>query len=508
MSQLDRTHAEVGLIVLGDAIDRPENLALLAEACPAPLHRWFHDQRHRVLALALDAIAAGTVEHDQGAIMGFLSRMRWQDAMDALKGKPVLLAAGSDMADTAMAGASIPSLLSDAAGARALNGMTYGKPGRAIAILKNLAQRRTLMRELEKTGENLAKVGFGEDPSPVLAGMMDILRDNTAPVGERSVGDALNSAIGLAEREAQLRAEGKGRPLSWGVDALDEALSLATGRLVILSGRSGGGKTSLAIQAAHTTSGALGRRSVGLLSLEMTAEELAMILACRDAHVPRAQAEKHWETLLEADRQALKALATKWADDAAMWIRDGAAGRATVETVCQWIRSQKNRHHGALQLVVVDYLGLIQSTNPRASISEHFGSITSSLKQIAMSEGVCILLLAQMTREGRKATRGADGKVAADPEPRNDDLYGGSPVVNDADAIMFLHALPGEVNGVRPVDALVTKNRKGPTSRTPLTFFGPHQHFQLRVEAPNNTEAARERADRIASAPSATEDVF
>ena len=86
---IDQHHHDVGLIVLGDALDNRANLDLLLEACPSPLHRWFHDQRHRVLALALDAIAAGTVQHDQGAVLAYLSRIRWQDALDAIKGKPL-----------------------------------------------------------------------------------------------------------------------------------------------------------------------------------------------------------------------------------------------------------------------------------------------------------------------------------------------------------------------------------------------------------------------------------
>ena len=481
MSPLDKTHEELGLIVLGDAMGNPDHLAVLVETCQLPLHRWFHDERQKILALAMDAIAAGTIAHDQGAVMGYLSRMRWMDAKDAIKGRAVVLSAGIDGADTAMAGASIASLLGDAAGARSMNGLTFGPPRRAVSILRNLAQRRILMSEMERTAANLAKVAIGEDATPIICGMMETLRSHASATGDRSIGDALTGAIGLAERSAELRALGRGIPITWGVSSLDQALPLRIGRVVVLSARPGGGKTSLALQAAHATSAALGRRSVALLSLEMTGEELAMILACRDAQVPRRQAEEAWETILEADRQELRALAKAWTHESAMWIRDASAGSVTGETIVSWIRAQKNRHHGALELVVIDYLGLIKSSNPRASLGDRVGEITSALKQAAISEGVCILLLAQLTREGRKPARGTDGKNQPDPEPRIEDLFGGSSIENDADAILFLHPVSGEIKGRKPINGIIGKNRKGPVGTVPLAFFTEHQHFQAVV---------------------------
>lgn len=508
MTQLDTMHHDVGLIVLGDAIDRQANLDELVRMCPPPLYRWFHDQRQRILALALDAIAAGTVAHDQGAILDYLSRIRWQDALDAIKGKPLVLAAGKDLSETAMHGIHAASLMSDAQTARAGDGLTYGTPVRAILMLRNATQRRLLQWELDRAIESLQKVGVGEDPGTVVASLSETLRSFAVPAGERNLGECLTAALDQAAREADLRAQGRGRPVTWGVSGLDVMVPLRPGRMIVLSARPGGGKTSLALQSAHSTSCELGRRSVAFLSLEMTGEQLALVLACRDAVLPRRQVTEQWETLAEVDRQTLRRHADRWTAESAMWIRDASGGKPTVEAISAWIRQQKNREHGALELVVVDYLGLIKATNPRAQLGDRIAEITGALKHAALAESVCILLLAQITREGRKATRGADGKAQQDPEPRVEDLYGGSAIESDADAVVFLHPLQGGDQECRPVNAIIAKNRNGPMGSTPLAFFGAHQHFQDGKPQVEETEAMAERRERQAAPPSPSEDVF
>jgi replicative DNA helicase len=263
----------------------------------------------------------------------------------------------------------------------------------------------------------------------------------------------------------------------------------------------------LAIQAAHSTAKNLGRRSVAYLSLEMSSEELATVLACRDAKVPRDKVANAWETLIEADRQALHQLAREWQKSGSMWLRDSTAGPQTVAHVGAWIRSQRARH-GALELVVIDYLGLIKGSNPKQFLTDRTTEITSTLKQIALAEGVAIILLSQLTREGRKPPRSADGKIEADPVPRVEDLYGGGSIEADADGVVMLHPIDRE--GLeRRVDCIIAKNRRGPFPITlPMWFYGKWQHFQDAASDADVSEEVQERKKRMDAPPSETENVF
>ena len=506
MSALSESHEALGLLVIGDALESKSNLHAFAEACPAPSHRFFAHQHQRIVSLALDAMSRQEIPHDQGAALEYLSRIRWQDAIDHLAGKPLVMRAGQEIGDTALVGASASSLICDAVAVR-LSGvaLTYGPPARAVRMFAHLAQRVQLIAKINQTASALAKVSTTEDATPIITGLADLLRDTGTTAGERSIGEALTSALTTARLEADLRANGQGNPATWGVPSLDIALPLRKGRLYVLGARPGGGKTSLAIQSAHATATHLGRRSVAYLSLEMGSEELALALACRDAKISRSTVTEKWETLSGPDQTALADLAQQWSAASAMWVRDTTAGPQTVAHIGAWIRSQRARH-GALQLVVVDYLNLVKSSNPKHFLTDRVAEITSTLKQIALAEGVAVILLSQFTREGRKPTRAADGTSEADPVPRVEDLYGGGAIESDADGIVLLHPLQRE-GKERRIDAIVAKNRRGPAPTVcPLWFYGEHQHFQEAVAKTDPYVA--DRSARMEAAPSDSENTF
>jgi replicative DNA helicase len=155
--------------------------------------------------------------------------------------------------------------------------------------------------------------------------------------------------------------------------------------------------------------------------------------------------------------------------------------------------------------VVIDYLGLIKETHLRQHMIEKTSEITRTLKQVALAEDIAIILLAQMTREGRKAVRGSDGQAGMPPVPRMEDLLGGSSIEADADGIVFLHPLQTE-GDERRIDAIVAKNRRGPFPVSfPLWFFGKYQYFQDSDPAPI---AHNSRSARLQSAPDDAEQCF
>ena len=496
-------HDAIALLALGDALGNLPDLRRLLEVCPAPLHRWMHDQRHKILALAIDAIDRGDIAHDDGAVVDYLSRVRFADAMDHFRGKPLILAAGLSEGMDALTASGGYSLISEAHAIRATSdSLTYGNPARVAAALRNISDRAKTINELTRTAAALAKVAVMDDAGPILAPLAEMLRTGSASINERSLGDSLTAAIATIERESTNKCT---QGITWGLNSLDEAIPLRRGRLFVLSAQPGGGKTSLGLQAAHATSSALGYRSVAYLSLEMAAPELALALACRECQVPRKQAEEHWGELSEHSQQDLRELAERWTSDGSLWIRDASSGAQTAASVAAWIRNQRQRH-GALQLVVVDYLGLISASNPRQQLSEKTSEITRALKQVALSEGVAVVLLAQLTREGRKAPRVADAQAEVAPVPRMEDLLGGSAIESDADGVVLLHPIQKDAE-TRRINAIVAKNRRGPFPLTlPLWFNGKYQYF---FDAEKELEIQNEsRRERLTSSPQTTEDRF
>jgi replicative DNA helicase len=150
-------------------------------------------------------------------------------------------------------------------------------------------------------------------------------------------------------------------------------------------------------------------------------------------------------------------------------------GSNTGLDICAWIRVQHAQAQGRLRLVCVDYLQLIAGGAARLSENDRLGEITRSLKLVALELGVCILLLSQMNRESAKESR----------LPRLSDLRGSGNIEQDADSVIFLHGpdAPGEPTVV--VQAMVCKNRGGPTGDVQLTFHKRDGQRFTQVGAPS-----------------------
>ena len=82
-----------------------------------------------------------------------------------------------------------------------------------------------------------------------------------------------------------------------------------------------------------------------------------------------------------------------------------------------------------LGLVVVDYLGLINSNDPSVTGREKIDDITRSLKGIARDLGVAIICLSQLSRTNEKEKR----------KPVLSDLRDSGSIEQDADTVMFLY---------------------------------------------------------------------
>ena len=130
---------------------------------------------------------------------------------------------------------------------------------------------------------------------------------------------------------------------------------------------------------------------------------------------------------------------------------DGLAINDLVHTV-----KQVKRVHGRLDLVVIDYIGLMQPESERRwqSRTLEIAEITRGLKNLANHEEVPILALAQLNRN-------ADSRT--DQRPRLSDLRDSGSIEQDADMVMMLHRETAERNdpNYNKVKLLVAKNRHG-----------------------------------------------
>jgi replicative DNA helicase len=466
-------------------------LALLAEQCPPPFHDWFQQAELKALSIAWGAILEGTASPTLTAIYDLLGITPYASLADILANKKPKPSPGCEYENSALKSIGGPSRLNEVIGTE-----TCGASFRSACVaLRNIRHRAIAIETLREVAIAVAGSPINDGPSEQISCGIERMASIVTQSNDQNVGTAMAGAIASAEIIAKNREEGKERCVSWGVDALDEACPIRNGGLYILAARPGCGKTSLALQSA-SASAANGNR-VGIVSLEMGGGQLAMILASRAMGIRREHLERKEPSITEEVWQELHALAARWQKDRNIVIMDqGNTGQqVTAETVAAWARIKCKI--GGISYIIIDYCQLIGSTDQRATEYTVISKTTRTLKTLAQSLQVPILLLSQMSRDIDKGT--------ARP-PKLSDLRGSGSLEQDADAVLFLHdASEGKANP-RPIHGILAKNRSGQQAEIPMGFDGRWQMFtQLET---SKQHYAKQRAAKVSAPPSDDEHLF
>ncbi len=255
--------------------------------------------------------------------------------------------------------------------------------------------------------------------------------------------------------------------LSTGFEKLDHMTSgLQAGDLVVIAGRPSMGKTSFAINIAEYAALSRGQHSA-IFSMEMSAESLAMRLVSSIGRVDQSNlrngtfADEDWPRINQAVEQMTRA---------PLYIDETPA---LTPTELRSRARRMKREHG-LDLVVVDYLQLMQgsgkasSENRTAEISE----ISRSLKALAKEMECPVIALSQLNRsvEQRQSKR-----------PQMSDLRESGAIEQDADVIAFIYreeVYDKDTPRKGIADIIIAKQRNGPVGEFPLTFLGQYTRFE------------------------------
>ena len=253
--------------------------------------------------------------------------------------------------------------------------------------------------------------------------------------------------------------------ISMGYKDLDELTSgLQPSDLVIVAGRPAMGKTSFAMNIAEHAA-IKEKKVVAVFSMEMPGEQLAMRMISSlgriDQHHIRTGKldDEDWPRLTSAVGILV---------DAAMFIDDTPALTPTeLRARCRRIKRERG-----LDLVVIDYLQLMQTSGNRENRATEISEISRSLKALAKEIRVPVIALSQLNRslEQRPNKR-----------PMMSDLRESGAIEQDADLIVFVYR--DEVyNEDSPdkgtAEIIIGKQRNGPIGTVRLTFLGKYTRFE------------------------------
>lgn len=253
--------------------------------------------------------------------------------------------------------------------------------------------------------------------------------------------------------------------INCGISELDEALTgFNKSNLIILGARPGVGKTSFALNIARNIA-VKEKKSVAFFSLEMTRDELAQRLLSNEAGIPSdhlrdssKMTDKEWISLAQASETL---------SNARLYVDESA--NITVSQIKAKIRRQKN-----IDMVIIDYLGLIKGSARSENRVQEVSEISRSLKIMAKDLNVPLLVCAQLNR-------GVEGKGGAKHKPGLADLRDSGSIEQDADIVMFLHKENDKTDEFgepdNTVELIVAKNRHGSTPNIKLNWDGQFTRF-------------------------------
>ena len=342
-----------------------------------------------------------------------------------------------------------------------------------------IVARDALYRRLIQASGQIAQLAYeaGPDPSRVLAAAEALLlglRTSEASGDFHRLRDLLDRFLeDPGDEEGGL--VGGARSGFMDLDAL--LTGFKRGDLIVLASRTGVGKSSLLLNFARNA--AVGQHgTVGFFALEMSADQLAMRLLSSESGVPTARMPPGTHTEAEEARimHAIGVLG-----EAHIYIDDSA-----VLTVPE-IRAKARRLQAeeGLDLVVVDYLQLLQGSGRMDTRAGEIAGITRALKEMARELQVPVIAAAQLSR----AVETRNPHI-----PMLSDLRESGSIEQDADVVMFIYredvyvtpeeweeTHPEEPSGQYPADLaqiIVAKHRNGPTGTISVRWIGRLATFQ------------------------------
>ncbi len=361
-----------------------------------------------------------------------------------------------------------------------------------------------LRRQLIALGEDMVNEAFDFDLDGSATEQIEAAEQKLYQLGEtgQSDGDfksfrvAVTTAIEQAE--AAHRREGQISGVTTGLTDLDELMGgLHNSDLVVLAGRPGMGKTALATNIGfsaarrYAASNGVDGGVVGFFSLEMSAEQLATRILSEQSGVgsENIRRGKLSHDDFDAIVQASHELSTLpfYIDDTP------ATSIGQVRTRARRLKRRQN-----LGLLIIDYIQLMRPTAGKAADNrvQEISEITRGLKVIAKELNIPVLALSQLSRAVEQRE---------DKRPQLSDLRESGTIEQDADVVKFVFREQYYKEREEPIrrqdeadekfhdrherwqadmervygtaEAIVAKQRHGPTGKVRLAFDGATTKF-------------------------------
>ena len=343
----------------------------------------------------------------------------------------------------------------------AVNIKAYAEIVREYSVLRNLIQ----------VGHDITNTAYNAD-GRTSRDLLDEAERLVFQIAEQSAGNRqgfenIKSLLTKAVEKVEelYKSDEPLTGISSGFSKFDEMTSgLQNSDLIIVAGRPSMGKTTFAMNLAENAA-VSAEKTVAVFSMEMPGDQLALRMMSSlgriDQHNLRTgKLQDHdWPRLTSSVAMLSKAK---------IFIDDTPALSPTELRA----RSRRLKREHGLDMIILDYLQLMQINGSTENRATEISEISRSLKALAKELQVPVIALSQLNRSVEQRP---------DKRPVMSDLRESGGIEQDADVILFIYR--DEVYNPESADKgtaeiLIRKQRNGPIGKVRLAFLGQFTRFE------------------------------
>ena len=338
-----------------------------------------------------------------------------------------------------------------------------------IETYASIVKEKGILRDLISASHYMSKKAFesGEDVASILDEAEQSIFSLTQQKDNKlfqHIKPILTEAIQNLEKMQSKKGSVVGIP-SGIIDLDNVTAGFRKSDLIVIAGRPSMGKTALALSVARNAP-LESKVPTAIFSLEMSSDQLAQRLLSSEA---RIDGQKARTGRLQPARWKDITIASGKLADAPLFIDDTPA----LSILDLRSRARRLKREENIELLIVDYLQLMQGPRRSENRQQEISHITQSLKALAKELDIPVIALSQLSRAVESRT---------DKRPVLSDLRESGAIEQDADLVIFLYR--PFVYDDKKVDQkglaylIVAKQRSGPTRTVKATFIDTYARFE------------------------------
>ena len=336
-----------------------------------------------------------------------------------------------------------------------------------VKYYADIVKEKSVLRKLIKASNEIINLGYSgatkiEDVlEQAEKSIFDISQENTSD-DFKSINLVLMDAYDMIEKLYTNKSDVTG--ITTGFKDLNKKINgLQRTDLILIAARPAMGKTAFSLNLVQNAA-LKGDASVAVFSLEMSKEQLVQRMLSSQSSVELKKIKTG--TLNDNDwPRIIDAMAVL--SDAKIHIDDTPGIKISeLRSKCRKLKIEKG-----LDLVLIDYLQLMEGEGNNESRQQEISKISRSLKILAKELNCPVVALSQLSRAPEQR---------ADHRPMLSDLRESGAIEQDADIVMFLYRdeyYHADSESKNIGEVIIAKNRHGETGSVELVWLGEVQRF-------------------------------